>query len=160
MLSGAKPEKIFLIKETDLNSSYEGEFIDSEAEDEDWDARKSFLVLDKGTAEPTLENFLENLSVDKPKLSGGPATVALNSSPSSKAVISKTSESPSNACHSSSSIWLNSAFKWEVSTESNFIIDQGSSESRPIILYATKMKLIEKLTTVLGTALIILFSGF
>lgn len=87
--------------------------------------------------QPTLESLLDNLNLDNPIIdSFNQNKVALS------CIRMKNREN--------SISWLSSAFRWEPTSNSNYIIDVSSTNQKPIILYASKAKLIEKLTTILG----------
>lgn len=154
MLSDRKTNNdLFLIREQDLfvssSSSYDGEFVDSNDEEVAMDAEKSFLLVQE-TTPPTLEKVLQNLSVDK--LSISEASTLQYVKPARQPLSLTTPSSP-DSCTTSIRSWLTMAFKWEPSTDANFVVDQGSLDSKPIILYASKMKMIEKLTTILDYGL-------
>jgi hypothetical protein len=136
-----KRTSLLLIKETDLEGSSYEEFIDSGEEKYDGDEDEGGIMMNSAQ-EPTLESLLNNLTLDKPIF---PSTTALSSSPTTSAY------NPSNQPRRNNSIsWLSTAFRYEETSENNLVIDGGSTDTKPIILYASKMKLIEKLTTVLG----------
>ena len=102
------------------------------------------------TAPPSLESLLTNLNLEKPILSS--ANNANNAKPPSfdASENSKSCIKTDYSTRRNNSIsWLSTAFKWEPTSSDNLIIDAGSTDSKPIILYASKMKLIEKLTTIL-----------
>lgn len=131
----------YLIRECDLESSSYEEFVDS---GDEVIGRESLEMLTDSNQQPSLESLLNNLTLDKPII------------PTSIDTTSVHNLAPSNIRERSFSrkasiSWLSSAFKWEPSDENNLVIDSGSTDTKPIILYATKMKLIEKLTTILGT---------
>lgn len=158
MLSSTK-SAAFLIKESDLleSSGTFEEFVDSFTEEEEGEADLGAL----GEAPPSLESLLNNLSLDMPILSNKstrallkPESMTNITSTNTNTNISTTTTSNTNTNafqhHPNSLSWLSVAFKWEPSNEHNFVIDSGSiNESKPIIIYASKTKLIEKLTTVL-----------
>ena len=142
MLSSGAASSSLLIRECDLDdsamlsSSFEN-FVDSSGGSED-----GLRVVRNEDIEalPTLESLLNNLTLDKPILF--PAQSSTLTGPN----LQKNPETR----RSNSISWLGSAFKFEPTAENvNLITESGSTESKPIILYASKMKLIEKLTTVL-----------
>ena len=130
-----------LIKECDLEDSSYEEFIDSG--EEKWTNGDGVLILSDTVAQPTLESLLNNLTLDKPIIP------SLNCQPASQPHHSSAYRDYAKRRNNSIS-WLSTAFRFEESSGDNLVIDVGSTESKPIILYASKMKLIEKLTTVLG----------
>lgn len=138
----AKTSNSFLIiKECDLEDSSYEQFIDSEEEKWSGDDEKN----DEGVlavTQPTLESLLNNLTLEKP--------IIPSSIPQSTCI---TNRDPTVIRRKNSISWLSTAFRYEETTDDNLVIDVGSTETKPIILYASKMKLIEKLTTVLGTAI-------
>lgn len=165
MLTGHHHQRLsFLIKENDLDLSSQ-EFIDSYEEEfdengngngidngidngeefnsqmnfEKWTEVSGTIVLkDSASPAPCLESILQNLSLDQPTLSRS------RKSPDLELVRRKNK----NSINLNS--WLSSAFQWEPTNRNNLVIDEGSTETRPLIIYVSKMKLIEKLTTVLG----------
>lgn len=131
-----------MIKESDLEGSSYEEFIDSGEERYGEDDEGGIMM--KSASDPTLESLLNNLTLDKPIFPNISNNTALSSS-------TTTAYNTSTSIRRNNSIsWLSTAFRYEETNESNLVIDSGSTDSKPIILYASKMKLIEKLTTVLG----------
>lgn len=138
-----KKTNILLIKESDLEGSSYEEFIDSGEERIGCSEDDEGGIMIKSAHEPTLESLLNNLTLDKPIF---PNSTALSSSS-----YTTSAYNTSNQLRRNNSIsWLSTAFRYEETSESNLVIDVGSTDTKPIILYASKMKLIEKLTTVLG----------
>jgi hypothetical protein len=132
----------FLVKECDLEDSSFEQFIDSGEEKLSGDG--GMLILSDTVTQPTLESLLNNLTLDKPII-----PTSCNMQISSSEYIA-TNRDPVIRRKNSIS-WLSTAFRYEDTSDDNLVIDIGSTETRPIILYASKMKLIEKITTVLGT---------
>ena len=148
--SVVKTSNSLLIKESELEDSSYEQFIDSGEEKwfEDYEKDSGgVLVLSDTLTQPTLESLLNNLTIDKP--------IIPNSISSSTCInIREIKRDPNIVKRNNSISWLSTAFRYEETTDKNLIIDIGSTESKPIILYASKMKLIEKLTTILGTKII------
>lgn len=133
-----------LIRECDLleESSVE-EFLDSSGAS----GEELCIVKNDSDLPPTLESLLNNLTLDKPSFYNTSNTTSNITSNTASALFASTHSPSSNTKRAS---WLGSAFKWEPTQDGvNLITESGSTESKPIILYASKMKLIEKLTTVL-----------
>lgn len=130
-----------IIKECDLEDSSYEQFIDSGEEKWSGDDEKN----DEGVlavTQPTLESLLNNLTLEKPIIpSSIPQSTCINN------------RDPVVIRRNNSISWLSTAFRYEETTNDNLVIDVGSTETKPIILYTSKMKLIEKLTTVLGTTI-------
>ena len=137
----------FLIKECDLEDSSYEQFIDSGEDEKDID--NGILVLSDTVTQPTLESLLNNLTLDKPII---PSSSSCTTSTSSFCIpLSSSTYNRDTLIRRNNSIsWLSTAFRYEETSEDNLVIDDGSTEVKPIILYASKMKLIEKLTSVLG----------
>lgn len=146
----------FLIRESDLEtSSLYDEFINSEdevGEDSNSTIDASSIIVPQSNQQPSLESLLNNLNLDKPII---PVTSNSRQHDHNNSA-SKYSQPTDQILQRKNSIsWLSSAFKFEVTSDDNFINDSGSTDTKPIILYASKMKLIEKLTTILGNLLIL-----
>ena len=141
----------FLIKECDLEDSSYEQFIDSGEDEKDID--NGILVLSDTVTQPTLESLLNNLTLDKPII---PSSSSCTTSTSSFCIpLSSSTYNRDTLIRRNNSIsWLSTAFRYEETSEDNLVIDDGSTEVKPIILYASKMKLIEKLTSVLGKGII------
>lgn len=149
MLSGGTASSSLLIRECDLDasglssSSFE-EFVDSSGGSEDGlrvVGSSSDIRIRNCALPPTLESLLNNLSLDKPILFPMQSTTLTGSR----------LQHSTTARRSNSISWLSSAFKFEptAGNGNNLVTESGSIESKPIILYASRMKLIEKLTSVL-----------
>ena len=162
MLTGHHHQGLsFLIKENDLDLSSQ-EFIDSYEEEIDengndneidngeefnvqmnfqkWSEANGTIVLkDSASTAPCLESILQNLSLDQPTLSRPPKSSNLE-------LVQRKNKKSMNL-----NSWLSSTFRWEPTNRNNLVIDEGSTETKPLIIYVSKMKLIEKLTTILGT---------
>ena len=162
MLTGHHHQGLsFLIKENDLDLSSQ-EFIDSYEEEIDengndneidngeefnvqmnfqkWSEANGTIVLkDSASPAPCLESILQNLSLDQPTLSRPPKSSNLE-------LVQRKNKKSMNL-----NSWLSSTFRWEPTNRNNLVIDEGSTETKPLIIYVSKMKLIEKLTTILGT---------
>lgn len=140
MLSNSEPNAL-LIRKCNLESSSCEEFIDSG--EEKWsgdDEKDGMIVLSDFNTQPTLESLLNNLTLDKP--------IIPICTPASSPHPTKNRDPTLRRSNSIS--WLSTAFRYEKSCDDNLVIDASSTDAKPIILYANKMKLIEKLTTVLG----------
>lgn len=142
----------FLIKECDLDDSSYEKFIDSGEDEKDNDNYNynGILVLSDKVTQPTLESLLNNLSLDKPIIPSSTTTAITSSSSSCTPPSSSTYNREPVIRQNNSISWLSTAFQYEETSEDNLVIDGGSTEVKSIILYATKMKLIEKLTSILG----------
>lgn len=133
-------KSVFIVDDCENSSSSCEEFVDSSGISDN-DGNGGLISFSQETKiicdQPTLESLLDNLNLDKPMIG------SYNQNQIS--LMGQISRGRENSIS-----WLSSAFRWEPSTESNYKIDRSSTEHKPIIIYASKAKLIEKLTTILG----------